>query len=345
MVGLSIMKIFDYDLKALEEYFISLGEKPYRVKQISKWVFKDRITDFDKMTDISLKLRLKLKEDIKFFTLELLNVYEDLDSKKFLFKTNDNSLIESVLIKEDDHFTLCVSTQIGCAVNCSFCATAKLGLKRNLSYIEIVDQFLYVSSLGYKVRNVVFMGMGEPLANYNELRKASFILVDENYFNLSKRHVTISTSGYLSHIKRLKEDIFLRKLNLAVSINAPNSRLRNYLMPGLNKDSLEELIKELSTFPIEPRRKIMLEYVLIKDVNDSTFHAREFLNLIKPYKEKFKVNLIPYNPHEFSSFERPTEDRIYAFQEVLTKHKIPTLIRFSKGQNIKGACGQLALLS
>lgn len=334
--------ITEYDLEGLRKRFVELGFEPYRANQVLSWLYKRFETDFEKMTDLSKVHRALLKNTFKVHSLELVQKVQASDSVKYLFKTHDGHLVESVLIFERDHLTLCLSSQVGCAVGCLFCATAKDGLIRNLSTSEIIDQYLQVQrDLSQRIRNVVFMGMGEPLANYEAVRRAVYILASPWGIDLSKRRVSISTSGLIAQIERMAKDPLMREVNLAVSINAPSQYLRQYLMPISKTNSLEELISVLAKYPYPEDRRIMLEYVVIKGVNDSDRQAHELAKLILPYRRKFKVNLIPYNPDPSLPFERPELERVYEFQKVLRSHNISVFVRISKGIEVFGACGQL----
>ncbi len=334
--------ISGYTLTELREKFIELGLEAYRASQVLDWVYKKFQTDFQSMTNLSKAHRMLLSEHFKPHTLQMVGKVPAEDSVKYLFRTEDGHIIETVLIFERDHLTLCVSSQVGCAVGCKFCATAKDGLLRNLTTPEIVDQYLLVQKdTPNRVRNVVFMGMGEPLANYDAVRKAVEIMVSPWGIDLSKRRVSISTSGLVAQLKRMAQDPLMRDLNLAISINAPSQELREVLMPISKTNTLQELLEVLINFPYPPDRRIMLEYVLIKGINDSPQHAKTLAKIIGPYRRKFKVNLIPYNPDPCIPFERPSLEHVYAFQEVLRKHNISTFIRLSKGINVFGACGQL----
>ncbi len=334
--------ITEYTLEELKDKVSSLGLEPYRAKQILSWVYKKLTTDFSLMTDLPKEARRELSEAFGFHPLTLEGSAEAPDATKFLFRTRDGHLIETVLIKERDHLTLCVSSQIGCAVGCTFCATAMDGLVRNLTTSEIVDQFLQVQlRTEGRIRNVVFMGMGEPLANYENVRKAALIMVSSWGLDLSKRRVTISTSGIVSQLKRMARDPFMRELNLAVSINSPRQELREKLMPLSRTNTLHELMDVLRRFPLPRYRRITLEYILIKGVNDSVREARELARLIGPYRKRFKVNLIPYNPDPELPYERPTLERVLRFQRELWEKDISTFVRFSKGADVFGACGQL----
>ncbi|RME11871.1 MAG: 23S rRNA (adenine(2503)-C(2))-methyltransferase RlmN, partial [Aquificota bacterium] len=314
----------------------------YRAAQVLDWLYKKFETDFQKMTNLSKAHRVLLSEHFRVHTLEAVGKVSTEDSVKYIFRTEDGHMIETVLIFERDHLTLCVSSQVGCAVGCRFCATAKDGLLRNLTPAEIVDQYLLVQrETPGRIRNVVFMGMGEPLANYEAVRKAVEIMVSPWGIDLSKRRVSISTSGLVAQLRKMSEDPLMRELNLAVSINAPSQNLREFLMPISRTNSLQELFHVLVNFPYPPDRRIMLEYVVIKGINDSPREARELADMVAPYRRKFKVNLIPYNPDPSLPFERPSLESVYAFQEVLRRYNISTFIRLSKGVEVFGACGQL----
>lgn len=331
-----------YNLQELKEKFAQLGLEPYRAVQVLDWVYKKFETDFQKMTNLSKAHRALLSQHFRIHTLEPVAKVEAEDSVKYAFRTHDGHIIETVLIFERDHLTLCVSSQVGCAVGCRFCATATDGLIRNLTTSEIIDQYLLVQKdVSDRIRNVVFMGMGEPLANYEAVRKAVEIMISPWGINLSKRRVSVSTSGIVAQLKRMSQDPIMREVNLAVSINAPFQHLREFLMPISKTNTLRELLQVLADFPYPPDRRIMLEYVLIKDVNDSPKEAHTLAQLIAPHRRKFKVNLIPYNPDPSLPFERPPMERVYAFQEVLRKHHISTFVRLSKGIQVFGACGQL----
>ncbi|MFN3947638.1 MAG: 23S rRNA (adenine(2503)-C(2))-methyltransferase RlmN [Aquificaceae bacterium] len=334
--------ITSYNLQELREKLQSIGLEPYRANQIMNWIYQKFETDFHKMTNLSKAHRDMLLKSFRVHTLELVDKVKANDSVKYLFRTEDGHFIETVLIFERDHLTLCLSSQIGCAVNCRFCATARDGLARNLSTPEIIDQYLLVQrDVSQRIRNVVFMGMGEPLANYEAVRKAIEIMISPWGINLSKRRVSISTSGLIAQIKRMAQDPLMRELNLAVSINASSQYLREYLMPISKTNSLEELICTLGEFPYPPDRRIMLEYVLIKDVNDHEKDAHSLAKLVKPYRKKFKINLIPYNPDPSLPFERPDLQRVYAFQDILRNYNLSVFVRLSKGAEVFGACGQL----
>ncbi len=340
-----MMKEFltNYTLTELKDKFKELRLEPYRAKQVFRWVYKKFVTEFERMTDLSKEHRKLLKEKFSFHPLRKLEKVEAPDATKYLFQTLDGHIVETVLIRERDHLTLCVSSQIGCAVGCTFCATALDGLKRNLTTSEIIDQYIQVKQdIGEeRIRNVVFMGMGEPLANYENVRKAVEIMISPEGIDLSKRRITISTSGIISQLKRMAKDPVMREVNLAVSINAVNQKEREKLMPLTRTNNLYELMEVLKSYPLPKYRRITLEYVLIKGVNDSPKHAELLSKLIGKHKKRFKVNLIPFNPDPNLPYERPSLTDIMKFQKVLWKYGISNFVRFSKGVEVFGACGQL----
>ncbi len=336
------MELFSLNREELREYFKGIGEREYRADQLLNWIYKKGVWDFERMTNLPKELRNRLKKEFKLFPLKILERLRSEDSVKYLFETQDGHLLETVLIKERDHYTLCLSTQIGCAIGCKFCATAIDGLLRNLKVEEIVSQYLLVwKDLKVRPRNLVFMGMGEPLANYENLRKSVEIFISPWGLDLSKRRVSVSTSGLIRQIERMAKDPLLRELNLAVSINAPNQEKRLKIMPLSQTNPLKELMKVLIGYPLPKNRRITLEYVLIRDFNDSREDAKELARLIGKHKRRFKVNLIPYNPEPNLPFKRPSLERILEFQRALWEEGIATFVRFSKGLKVFGACGQL----
>jgi len=334
--------ITDFTPKELEEKFKNLGLKPYRARQVLRWLYAKGTDDFSAMTDLPKEARSLLSEHFDFHPLTLFEKVEAPDAVKYLFKTEDGHLVETVLLKERDHYTLCVSSQVGCNVGCTFCATALDGLFRNLSTAEIVDQYLQVQKdLGERIRNVVFMGMGEPLANYENVKKAVELFVSPEALNLSKRRITLSTSGIVAPLKKMAKDPVMKEVNLAVSLNAPTQEKRELLMPLTRLNPLPELMKVLKSYPLSPYRRITLEYVLIKGVNDSPEDAEALLRLVGKHKKRFKVNLIPFNPSPQLPYERPSLKEVMNFQKVLWEGGLSAFVRFSKGAEVFGACGQL----
>jgi 23S rRNA (adenine2503-C2)-methyltransferase len=334
-----------YDLKnlsfkELEKLFAKLKIEPFRAKQVFQWVFQKNVEDINNMTNISSQVREKLSETTCISHLKPEKIDVSLDgSKKYLFRTPDNHGIESVLIPERNHQTLCISTQIGCPIRCRFCYTGRNGLIRSLSASEIVNQVsavLHAEDLGGKLPNLVFMGMGEPLANYENTVKSILIFLNPWGINFSHRKITVSTVGLIPQMKRLGRDL---TVNLAISLNAPNDRIRNFLMPINKKFPIKDLIKAAKQVPMLSRKRITFEYILIKDVNDSPNNALELGKLLKNIP--CKINLIPFNQHSGASFKKPEEKRIIEFQSILHSQDFTAPIRRSKGYDICAACGQL----
>ncbi|NPA40432.1 MAG: 23S rRNA (adenine(2503)-C(2))-methyltransferase RlmN [Thermodesulfobacteria bacterium] len=336
------------DLRALElhelrELFKELGEPSYRGEQVFHWITCREAISFHEMTDLPKSLRSRLSE---LFSLELPEVIEtktDVDgTTKFAIKLKDGEVIESVLIPERDHYTLCVSTQVGCPIGCKFCLTGTMGFKRNLTTGEIISQVVigrrYVKEkeLELPLRNIVFMGMGEPLLNYENLLKALKILAHPKGFNYSKKRLTVSTVGIIEKIKKLAKDF---PTALAISLHAPFDDLRRELIPIAVRYSVKDLIEVCREFPRIKNSRITVEYVLLRGINTDLKCAKRLAELLKG--KVFKVNLIPFNPHPELPFERPTEEEIEAFQRYLLDRGILTTIRKSKGLNIRAACGQL----
>ena len=313
----------------------------YRADQIQKWIYLRQADNFDFMTDLSKDIRSMLSQQFKIGRLETELVETSRDgSSKYLFKLNDGKRIESVLIPERDHYTLCVSSQVGCAQDCRFCLSAVGGFERNLSRGEIVAQVRDIKKdLGEQKRltNIVFMGMGEPLANYKNLVSAIGILTDNDVgLRFASRRVTVSTAGLVPKITALGRDT---RVNLAVSLNATDNKTRNRLMPINRKYPLEKLMEACRQYLPAPGRRITFEYILIKGINDSVDDAERLAKLLRPIR--CKVNLIPLNTYEGCDFERPAEAVIQAFYDILFAKNYTVIIRRSKGQDISAACGQL----
>lgn len=343
-----MINLKNLNYKELENFVTERGWQKFRAKQISKWLYNKKVESFDQMTDLSKEIRKSLEESCEINSLQLITYQQSkIDgSIKFLWKLKDGNTIETVLINEKDHKTLCVSTQVGCAVGCKFCYTTKDGLIRNLETAEIVDQYINVQrflgdSEENRISNIVYMGMGEPLANYENVKKSVQIFTHPDMCKLSHRKITISSSGILHQIKRMYEDKEFPEVKLAVSLNASYQSQRAFLMPISQTNTMEDLLQLLRSIPLKPGWRITLEYVLIKNVNDTVEDAKRLVKLLKKDKHRFKVNLIPFNPYPESDFERPEEDRVLAFEKILWDNNIATFIRWSKGRDIDAACGQL----
>ena len=335
------------DIKELSKdeltlWFISKGIQPYRAGQILKWIYLRQADTFDVMTDIKKEIRNQLSQDFIICRLKKTRTETSQDgSKKYLFKLNDGKYIESVLIPEKDHYTLCISSQVGCAQGCKFCLTARAGFSRNLTKGEIIAQIRDVAfDIGGQKRlsNIVMMGMGEPLANYSNVVEAIHVITDKDAgLEFSNRKVTVSTSGLVPKLMDLGRET---TVNLAVSLNATENKTRDMLMPVNRKYPIEQLLKACANYPLMPRRKITFEYILIKGINDSEQDARRLAKLLRPIRAK--INLIPFNSYEKSEFDRPDESVILKFKDILSKTNYTAIVRYSKGQDISAACGQLS---
>ncbi len=327
--------------QALLDWLESMGERPFRADQILKWLYVRLVDSFDQMTDLAKPFRHQLAEH---FTIQRLPVRNQLTSRdgtrKFLFGLSDGQTVETVLIPERNHYTLCVSSQVGCAQGCRFCLTGQMGLVRNLGANEIVGQVWEVRKLmddPSQLTNLVFMGMGEPLANYGNLISALQVLTNSDWgMKFASRRVTVSTAGLVPRLLDLGRDT---RVNPAVSLNAVDNELRSRLMPINRKYPIERLLDACRDYALPKGRKHTFEYILFRGVNDSPQHARKLAKLLAPLKAK--INLIPFNPHADSEFERPTEKGILAFQEILMARHFTSVIRYSKGLDIMAACGQL----
>ena len=337
----------------LEDWFVSIGEKKFRAAQVMKWVHQLGVDNFDEMSNISKALRDKLKQVAEVRGPEV--VYREFSAdgtRKWVFKVGDNSMVETVLIPDGERKTLCVSSQVGCALDCSFCSTGKQGFQRDLSAAEIIGQ-VWVANRSYfedvpdydsrerALTNVVMMGMGEPLLNFDNVVPAMDIMLDDFAYGLSKRRVTLSTSGVVPMMDRLTQTI---DVALAVSLHAPNNTLRDELVPINRKYPLEELMaacrRYLHYYQGDfGRRKITMEYVMLDGVNDQPEHARQLIRLLKDVPSK--INLIPFNPFPHAPYDRSPRSQILAFQKMLVEAGYICTIRATRGDDIDAACGQL----
>lgn len=341
--------LYNYTLDELEDRLSSLGHKPYRVKQILQWLYGQRVDSVDLMGNLPSALRNDLKEH---FFIEQLNHIETKGSqdttRKFLFRLQDGRYVETVFIpaskglhgKQSSRKTICVSSQVGCAFGCKFCASGLEGLTRNLTASEIIAQMLAVETLtGEKINNVVFMGMGEPLANLTQLLKALTIITSHWGLNIGARSITVSTSGLAPQIRKLAE--FPVPIRLAISLHGASDAVRDVIMPVNSKWNIDTLFDSLLYWKQHKKQKISLEYILIEGVNDSLDQARKLLK--KARSIEAKVNLIPYNTVEGLEWKRPSLKQCYAFRDVLSNAGINTTLRLEKGSDIAAACGQLRL--
>ncbi len=331
----------------MEAFFAEMGEKAFRASQVMKWIYQFGVDDFDAMTNLSKALRERLKEVAE---IRLPEVVQDMPSsdgtRKWLLKVDEVNHIEMVYIPEAERSTLCVSSQVGCTLACSFCSTARQGFNRNLSAAEIVGQVALATRIiglpenkGERViTNVVMMGMGEPLLNLDNVVKAMDLMQDDLAFGISKRRVTLSTAGVVPGIDELREQ---SDVSLAVSLHAPNDALRDELVPINKKYPIKELMAACKRYVAgKPHRRVTFEYVMLAGVNDSLEHARELVKILRGVPAK--VNLIPFNPFPGAPYECSSLDAINAFREVIMQAGIITVTRKTRGEDIAAACGQLA---
>lgn len=324
-----------------EDLVEGIGLQPYRGKQIFHWVFGKTVDSVDEMTNLSKETRSALTKKAYISRLTEVKRQHSIDgTEKFLFSMEDGHKIESVLIPEEDRLTLCISTQVGCGMGCAFCLTGKSGLIRNLKSSEIINQFLTVQKglrHGVKITNIVIMGMGEPLANYNNVIKAIEILINPLGVAIGARRITISTSGLIPVIIKLGSSGL--NINLAISLNASTDEQRNIIMPINKKYPLADLIDACRKYPLKQRKRLSLEYVLLDGFNDTPEDARRIVRLLNGIR--CKINLIPFNEFPGSQFKRPSESSVLTFQEILQNHNYSVFIRKSRGADILAACGQL----
>ena len=327
------------ELKLLCE---SHGYDNYRGEQLFNWIYKNYAIEFNSMINIPKKILNDIKDNYDLHSLKYISSTEsDIEkTNKILFKTNSGALIESVVMYEGNRVTLCISTQVGCALDCKFCATAKMGFKENLTCSQIIDQYLQISSIiKYKITNVVFMGMGEPFLNYTNVIKAANLLHDDKGINLGYNRITISTAGIIKNI--IKFSIEKQKFNLAISLNATSNEKRLEIMPITKNNTLDDLMKASNLYASSVNKRLTFEYVLLKDINDDSNDASRLIKLLSSVN-KCKLNIIPYN-YIGDVFERPDDEKIEKFLKILEGAPFPVTVRWSKGTDISAGCGQLAV--
>jgi 23S rRNA (adenine2503-C2)-methyltransferase len=325
----------------LEDLAVDVGASRYRGRQLATWIYRKGVFDLDAMSDLPKDFRARLAERAEIRLPEVERVTSSLDgSRKLVFRLQDGGRISAVVMPDEDRLTLCLSTQVGCGFGCAFCLTGTMGLERNLDAGEIVGQLLVANaqSPDHRVTHMVFMGMGEPLANYAALVKALRIFTDARLgLGYSPRRITVSTVGLVPAIEKLgREDL---KVNLAISLHAATDEVRGRLMPINRSFDLATLMAAVKRYPLAPRQAVFFEYVLLDGVNDTEHDARQLAKLVRGVRAK--VNLIPFNDWESSTFRRPPLPRILAFQKVLMSAGVTTTVRWSKGEDIGAACGQL----
>ena len=332
-------------LPELKEYFERIGDKKFRAIQTYEWIWKQNARSFDEMTNLGKDLRQKLAENFSFPAIvnDTTQISSD-GTLKSRFKTHDGHFMEGVLIPTENRNTACVSSQIGCSLTCSFCATGKMERKRNLDFDEIYDQVAILNeqsekTYNKKLSNIVFMGMGEPLLNYTNVLMAIEKITDPKGLAMSPKRITVSTAGVAKMIKKLGDDKV--RFNLALSLHAATDKKRDSIMPINESNSIDSLVEALNYFYEQTKNDITLEYILLKDVNDSLEDAED---LVKIYRKipTHLVNVIEYNPIDGASFIKPDEDTTQQFTDYLAKHKVNVRVRHSRGKDIDAACGQLA---
>ncbi|MCZ6565488.1 MAG: 23S rRNA (adenine(2503)-C(2))-methyltransferase RlmN [Gammaproteobacteria bacterium] len=331
----------------LEQFFSVIDEKSFRATQLMKWMHQQGVADYEQMTNLSKSLRDWLHKNATIQLPEMLNEEISTDgTRKWLLKVDDKNAVETVFIPENDRATLCVSSQAGCALDCTFCATARQGFAGNLTAAQIISQLWFAEhrlrtqfNKRRVIGNVVFMGMGEPLANFDNVVTAIRIMMDDNAYGLGKRKVTVSTSGIVPKIDKLRDEL---DVSLAVSLHAPNDEIRNQLVPMNRRYPIAELMQACRRFIEDKNRKhtITFEYVMLDKINDSPQNAKQLAKLIKDVPSK--VNLIPFNAFPNSGFERSSDQVIEEFREILQAAGITTITRRPRGEDIAAACGQLA---
>jgi 23S rRNA (adenine2503-C2)-methyltransferase len=339
------MDIHGYTVEELSKWLVEKGEKPFRAGQIFDWIYQKNASHWEAMTDLPKALRLELPKFFNFNSLQFVRTLDsqDLETTKYLWQLADGKKVESVLIRAPDRRTVCVSSQVGCPARCAFCASGREGLIRNLTAAEIVEQVFLIDRIlketGERVSHVVFMGMGEPFENYEEVVKAIRLLCDEKRLNLSARRITVSTVGLVEGIYKLADEGL--KVNLVLSLHAPNQRVRQKIIPYARKYSLEDILTAMLEYASRTKRDITYEYTLMAGINDKKEHAEELAALLK--RQQCTVNLIPYNPVPGLRLKRPQKENIEEFRAILVDAGIPTTWRYTKGKDIAAACGQLAL--
>ena len=338
------VNLIGYERIALTEFMAELGEPSYRADQILKWIHQRGETRFDAMTDLSKPLRRRLNEIANIEGLKVASEILSLDgTRKWLLELAEGNCVETVFIPEETRGTLCISSQVGCSLTCSFCATGRQGFNRNLTTAEIISQVwfarnaLRTEQIDRPITNIVLMGMGEPLLNYNQVVPALRLMLDDCSYGFSRRKVTLSTAGVVPGIERLLEDC---PVSLAVSLHAPNDELRNELVPLNRKYPIQKLMEACRRYAGYDRRwRVTFEYIMLDGVNDSIWHARQLARILSDIPSK--VNLIPYNQVDGLEYDRSSKDSINGFRDILLAAGVMTITRKTRGEDVNAACGQL----
>jgi 23S rRNA (adenine2503-C2)-methyltransferase len=338
--------LLNLDRTAMQEFFVGIGEKPFRATQVIQWIHQYGVDDFDAMTNLGKELRARLRDTAEIHVPEIIQDQTAADgTRKWLLRLNDGNAIETVFIPEEDRGTLCVSSQVGCTLNCSFCSTGHQGFNRSLTVAEIISQLLVANhALGRDpkgdriITNVVLMGMGEPLLNFDNVLPAMRLMLDDYAYGLSRRRVTLSTAGVVPMLERLREEC---PVSLAVSLHAPNDALRDQLVPLNKKYPIQELLEACRRYCADsPRSRVTFEYVMLEGINDSIENAHELARILSDVPSK--VNLIPFNPFPQTQYRRSSKQAIDRFRDVLIAAGLTTITRKTRGDDIDAACGQLA---
>lgn len=341
------INLLDFTSEDLKAFFLERGEKPFRATQIIKWIHQHGVDNFDDMSNVSKALREELHDiaEIRAPEIAIDDKSED-GTHKWLIRLEDGNCIETVFIPEDGRGTLCISSQVGCALDCTFCSTARQGFNRNLTVAEIIGQLWLAKKVlqpdpesDRVVSNVVMMGMGEPLLNFDNVVNSMKLMLDDNAYGLSKRRVTLSTSGVVPALDRLREQV---EVSLAISLHAPNDELRDQLVPINRKYPIKQLLDSCLRFMDgkAARERLTIEYVMLNGVNDSDENAHQLANVLKDVPAK--VNLIPFNPFPETRYKRSSNNRIHRFRDILVEDGLIVITRKTRGDDIDAACGQLA---
>lgn len=330
--------IYNKTFNQLEDFFISIGDKKFRALQLFEWLYLKRVNCFDEMTNIKKELLELLKKEFSIDKLNLVEVERSSDSNKYLFELSDGNRVESVLMRHDYGNSICISSQVGCNMGCKFCESGRLKKIRNLTAGEMVLQIMMVEDdISEKINSVVVMGIGEPFDNFSNIVDFISIINHPKGLGIGSRHITVSTSGIVPKIKEFSELDY--QVNLAISLHAPNDDLRNSLMPINKVYPIEKLMSEVKKYLSKTNRKVTIEYIMLKDINDGMEHALELCNLVKGIN--CVVNLIPYNETSHLEFKRSKKDTILKFYDIMKKNKVNVTIRREFGKEISAACGQL----
>ena len=337
------MNIKEYTLEELQDFLKENGEKPFRAKQIYEWLWKKNVSNFDDMSNLSKSLRELLKKHFEAKTIEVVETQDSSDgTTKVAFKMQDGLLVEGVLIPSEKRATACISCQAGCTLGCKFCATGTLGFKRDLTASEIYEQIFYIKKLseerGLNFSNIVYMGMGEPLLNYDNVLESIAMVTGKNGLEMSPRRITVSTAGLPDMIRRLADDEV--RFNLAISLHSAVNEVRDTLMPINKKYNLAELSDAIRYFVDKTDTRPTFEYLLLNDVNDSMSDARALADYCRAFP--IKINIIEYNPTENDQFQKASKERLDGFVKVLEGRNMIVHVRHSRGKDIDAACGQLA---